>query len=109
VNRKTGNGFEPTMLNMPIVEGEKLKTAEGYAEVEFEDNSTLRVAPNSLVEFPLLALRSSGAKASTVNVVRGMVYVNLQSTKGNEFLLVAGGKNVTVTPSTYLRMMVAED
>jgi hypothetical protein len=106
LDRKTGNGFEATMPNMPIVEGEKLRTGEGYAEVEFEDNSTLRVTPNSLVEFPLLALRSSGAKASTVNVVQGMVYVNLQSTKDNEFALVAGGKKMAVAPSTHLRMMV---
>jgi len=63
LDRKTGNGFEATMSNMPIIEGEKLRTADGYAEIEFEDNSTLRVAPHSLVEFPLLALRSSGAKA----------------------------------------------
>jgi FecR protein len=108
LDRKTGNGFEQTMPNMPIVQGEKLRTAEGYAEVEFEDNSTLRVAPNSLVAFPLLALRSSGAKASTVNVVRGMVYVNLQSTKDSEFLLAAGGAKMTVAPSTHLRMTVED-
>jgi FecR protein len=108
LDRKTGNGFETTMPNMPIIEGEKLRTAEGYAEVEFEDNSTLRVAPNSLAEFPLLALRSSGAKASTIQVVRGMVYVNLQSTKGNEFVLRAGDQTMTVSPSTRMRMTVGE-
>jgi FecR protein len=106
LDRKTGNGFEQTMPNMPIIQGEKLRTADGYAEVEFEDNSTLRVAPNSLVEFPLLALRSSGAKASTIEVVRGMVYVNLQGTKGNEFVLRAGDQTMTVSPSTHMRMMV---
>jgi hypothetical protein len=109
LDRKTANGFEPTMQNMPIIEGEKLRTAEGYAEVEFEDNSTLRVAPHSLVEFPLLAMRSSGAKASTVNVVQGMVYVNLENTKDNEFLLVAGGKKMAVAPSTHMRMMVESE
>jgi hypothetical protein len=108
LDRKTGNGFEATMPNMPIIEGEKLRTAEGYAEVEFEDNSTLRVAPNSLVEFPLLALRSSGAKASTIQVVRGMVYVNLESTKGNEFVLRAGDQTMTVSPSTHMRMTVQD-
>jgi hypothetical protein len=106
LDRKTGYGFEATMPNMPIVEGEKLRTDEGYAEVEFEDNSTLHVAPNSLVEFPLLALRSSGAKASKVNVVRGTVYVNLESTKGNEFLLWACGRKMTVAPATHLRVTV---
>ncbi|NYF88431.1 FecR family protein [Tunturiibacter empetritectus] len=108
LDRKTGNGFEETMPNMPIVQGQRLRTADGYAEVEFEDNSTLRVAPNSLVEFPLLALRSSGAKASTIQVVRGMVYVNLQSTKGNEFVLRAGDQTMTVSPSTHARMTVAD-
>jgi hypothetical protein len=106
LDRKTGNGFEATMTNMPIIQGEKLRTAEGYAEVEFEDNSTLRVAPHSLVEFPLLALRSSGAKASTIQVVRGMVYVNLQGTKGSEFALRAADQTMTVSPSTHMRMTV---
>jgi hypothetical protein len=106
LDRKTGNGFESTMPNMPIIEGEKLRTDEGYAEVEFEDNSTLRVAPHSLVEFPLLALRSSGAKASTVHVVQGLVYVNLQNTKGNEFVLLAENEKMTVSPSTHMRMAV---
>jgi len=108
LDRKTGLGFEQTMQNMPIVEGEKLKTEDGYAEVEFEDNTTMRLAPNSQVDFSLLALRSSGAKASTMNVVKGTVYVSTESTKGNEFLLVAGETKVTVAPSTHLRLQVNE-
>ena len=108
LDRKTGLGFEQTMQNMPIVQGERLRTADGFAEVEFEDNSTLRLAPNSQVDFSLLALRSSGAKASTMNVVKGTVYVVTESTKGNEFLLVAGDTKMTVTPSTHLRLEVAE-
>jgi len=104
LDRKTSNGFEQTMQNMPIIEGERLRTADGYAEVEFEDNSTLRLAPNSLVDFSLLALRSSGAKASTMKVVQGTVYVTTESTKGNEFLLVAGETKLTVSPSTHLRL-----
>ena len=45
----------------------------------------MRLAPESQVDFSLLALRSSGAKASTMNVVKGTVYVSTESTKGNEF------------------------
>ncbi|MCU1252861.1 MAG: hypothetical protein JWQ49_5890 [Edaphobacter sp.] len=108
LDRKTGLGFEQTMQNMPIVEGEKLKTEDGYAEVEFEDNTTMRLAPNSQVDFSLLALRSSGAKASTMNVVKGTVYVSTESTKGNEFLLVAGDTKMTVAPSTHFRLQVNE-
>ena len=108
LDRKTGLGFEQTMQNMPIVEGQRLRTDDGYAEVEFEDNSALRLAPESQVDFPLLALRSSGAKASTMNVVKGTVYVSTESTKGNEFLLVAGETKMTVAPSTHLRLQVNE-
>jgi hypothetical protein len=104
LDRKTGAGFEQTMQNMPIVQGERLATADGYAEVEFEDNSTLRLAPNSDVSFPLLALRSTGAKASTMKVLKGTVYVSTESTKGNEFLLEAGDAKIVVTPSTHLRL-----
>jgi len=104
LDRKTGHGFEQTMQNMPIVEGEKLQTADGFAEVEFEDNSTLRLAPNSRVDFPLLALRSTGAKASTMSLVKGTVYLNTESTKDNEFLLQAGEAKMMVAPSTHLRV-----
>jgi FecR protein len=104
LDRQTGSGFEQTMQNMPIVEGERLQTGDGFAEVEFEDNSTMRLAPNSRVDFPLLAMRSTGAKASTMNVVMGTVYVNTENTKGNEFLLLVGKTNMVVTPSTHLRL-----
>jgi hypothetical protein len=104
LDRNTGAGFERTMQNMPIVEGERLQTGDGYAEVEFEDNSTLRLTPNSGVTFPLLALRSSGAKASTMKVTLGTVYVTTESTKGNEFLVEAGNAKMTVAPSTHLRL-----
>ena len=33
------------MANLPIVEKSRLQTGMGVAEVEFEDNSTLRLAP----------------------------------------------------------------
>src|ERR1700739_1759980 len=85
MDRGTGKGYEQTMQNMPIVEGAKLQTDEGYAEVEFEDGSTLRLTPDSRVVFSQLVLHGTGVKASTVNVERGTVYVNLENSKENEF------------------------
>jgi hypothetical protein len=67
LDRQTGKGFESAMANLPVIEGERLQTGNGVAEVEFEDNSTVRVAQNSLVEFPRLELLPSGAKASAIN------------------------------------------
>jgi FecR protein len=109
LDRQTGKGFEGAMANLPVVEGERLKTGEGVAEVEFEDNSTVRVAQNSLVEFPRLELLPTGAKASSVNVVQGMVYVNLLNTKGNEFTLNAGQNKITLPPDSHIRLWLTGD
>jgi Flp pilus assembly protein TadG len=109
LDRQTGKGFEGAMANLPVVEGERLKTGNGVAEVEFEDNSTVRVAQNSLVEFPRLELLPSGAKASSINVVQGMVYVSLVNTKGNEFTVNVGQNKINLPPDTHIRLQLTAD
>jgi hypothetical protein len=104
LDRATGK-VEATMTNMPIVEKSRLATgSDGYAEVEFEDGSTLRVAPNSQVNFPRLILHSTGAKATTVELAQGMAYVSLEKTKENEFTIKSGGSTITVPPGAHLRL-----
>jgi hypothetical protein len=107
VDRQTGKGFEGAMANLPVVEGSKLKTGNGVAEVEFEDNSTVRLAQNSEVEFPRLELLPSGAKASSVNVLQGTVYVSLINTKGNEFSVKFGQETVNLPPDSHVRLQMA--
>ena len=109
LDRQTGKGFELAMANLPVVEGEKLKTGDGVAEIEFEDNSTVRVAQNSMVEFPRLELLPSGAKASTLTVLQGTVYISLINTKGNEFTVNAGQQKITLPPDTHIRLQLTGD
>jgi ferric-dicitrate binding protein FerR (iron transport regulator) len=104
MDRGTGKGYEPVMQNMPIVEGARLQTDDGYAEVEFEDGSTMRLTPDSRVEFPQLVLRAAGAKVSTVKVERGTVYLSLENSKDNEFTVKAGQATMAVAPSTHMRL-----
>ena len=58
MDRDIGRGYEAAYTNLPIVQQSRLKTGEGVAEVEFEDNSTLRLTPHSSVEFAELRLNS---------------------------------------------------
>jgi hypothetical protein len=109
LDRQTGKGFESAMANLPVIEGETLKTGNGVAEVEFEDNSTVRVAQDSQIAFPRLELLPSGAKASSVNVIKGTIYVSLVNTKGNEFTVTAGQGKINLPPDTHVRLQLTQD
>jgi hypothetical protein len=77
IDKNTGLGFENAFLNLPVTQGTELKTLDrGRAEVEFEDGSTLRLAPNSTIQFSTLGLNDSGKRVSVINLVEGMAYVN---------------------------------
>ena len=77
VDRGTGQGFEKAALNMPMVEGMKVAAkADGRAEVEFEDGSTVRVTPDTRIDFSHLGLEESGARVSTLTLTQGMAYVD---------------------------------
>ena len=106
LDRNTGRGYEPAMANLPIVEQSRLETGMGIAEVEFEDNSTLRIAPSSIVEFPQLDRLPSGATASTVRLVKGTAYVSLLKTRGNEFNLLFGQQKLQLPPSSHIRLQL---
>ena len=106
LDRGTGQGFEAATPNMPIVESSRIRTGDGAAEIEFEDNSSLRVATDSVVEFPRLELRPSGATVSTVRIVKGMAYASLAPTKGNDFTLAFGQRTLQLAPSSHVRLEV---
>jgi FecR protein len=107
MDRNTGHGFETAMQNMPVTEGAKLKTDTGLAEVEFEDSSSLRVTPGTLIEFSQLELEPSGAKLSTIHVLAGTVYASLANTKGNETTLNFGSEKVSLLPASHVRLEMA--
>src|SRR5690349_1651824 len=52
VDRADGQGFDNGILNMPIVHGGRVWTRnDGRAEIEFEDASTIRLTPNTIINF----------------------------------------------------------
>jgi Family of unknown function (DUF6600) len=81
--------YEKALLNAPLVQGMTLKTGAGRAEVEFEDGSTVRLGPQTLLEFTTLSRRDSGALVSTMTVDNGLVYVDY---KGEKYVKASGGE-----------------
>src|ERR1700719_1888913 len=99
IDRATGDGFDKAFINLPVIEGSRLKTGkDGRAEVEFEDGSALR-----------LALGDDGQKLSTVQLVSGTVYANLRPKKsgekaGDQFALNFAHESVTVAGAAHFRL-----
>lgn len=108
VDRSAGRGFEPAMANLPIVEKNRLQTGAGVAEVEFEDNSTLRLGPDSTVEFPKLERLPGGTTASSAVVLKGIAYVSLMKTAGNEFNLLFGQQALRLPGGIHIRLELGE-
>ena len=106
LDRKTDRGFEAAFANLPIVQNQRLQTQEGLAEVEFEDNTTLRITPNTLIEFPALQRSSSGATITTVKILSGTLYASLANTKGNQFTVIVGNDTIALSPSSHIRLDV---
>src|SRR5580698_5849286 len=69
IDKNTGLGFENAFVNLPITQGTHLRTgATGRAEVEFEDGSSMRLAPNTTMDFSRLGLSDSGQRISEINL-----------------------------------------
>ena len=82
-----------------------MRTREnGRAEVEFEDGSTMRLTPNTTVEFSTLGLGDSGKRLSTVQLVEGKAYVNWLGKSGDEFTLNFSQEKVKLTQAAHFRV-----
>jgi ferric-dicitrate binding protein FerR (iron transport regulator) len=105
LDRSTGLKFEPAFTNLPIIRGERLRTQLGVAEVEFEDNSSLRLITDSQVDFPQLGRNDAGATTTTVHLVQGSMYVSLANSKTpSDFTIQVGAQTLTLTPASHLRV-----
>src|SRR4029077_1648815 len=75
----------------------------GRAEIEFEDGSTLRLTPNTTVEFSTLGLSDAGKRISAVDLVEGKAYVNWLG-KSDEFTLNFSQEKLKLTQAAHFRV-----
>jgi len=104
-----GKEFQRPLNHTAVIQGSIIRTGMGRAEVELQDQTTIRVGPDSVLAFPRLELLPSGTKASTVRGVRGTIYVSLMpdyiiDTRGNDFELAFGQQQLHLKPSGHVRL-----
>lgn len=111
IDRAAGQGFEKAFMNLPVIEGSKLKTgADGRAEVEFEDGSALRLGHATEVVFTGLSLGDAGQKIDVVQLVSGTAYVDLhpkaygKGKAADQFQLNFGHESLTVPEAAHFRV-----
>ena len=105
IDRNAGQGFEKAIVNMPITQGTRLETgADGRAEAQFENGTTLRLAPNSEVVFEQLGLSSSGAKISHVVVNNGTAYFNVRHKGKDQFSVAFDNRDLVLKHDAEFRV-----
>lgn len=104
-DRRDGQGYGRAIMNLPVVQGARLWTRgeDALAEVEFEDGSTLRLVPETAVEFQEMSLRGSGEKVTSVDVQNGTAYFDVRKHMG-DFRVTFGGQQVNVTGPASFRI-----
>ncbi len=104
LDRNTGRGYEGAFANIPIVQGSRLRTGQGVAEVEFEDNSTLRLVPDSEAVFVQLGRTATGSTLTTVDVTRGVAYASFGKAKGDAYTLTDGRTKILLGSPSHVRL-----
>jgi hypothetical protein len=101
-----GAGSQRAVINMPVVEGARVWTGnDGQAEIEFEDGSTVRIAPNTTLTFTALSLRDSGGRVNTLAISGATAYVDIPKlTKEDEFTIQLPNRAITLTHSVHFRI-----
>jgi hypothetical protein len=94
VRLDNGHGYESATMNVPLTERDWLQTgSDGWAEVQLEDGSLIRLAPNTVIAFTRLARASSGGTLTTVDLDQGEAQFKIKKHDDGDF-------NVTVKRST---------
>jgi hypothetical protein len=105
---RPGEDWEDARLNLPIQEGVKLRTAEGYAEVEFEDSLTLRLGTNATVEFSELGLQNGG-RVTKLAMPQGTAILSAKLKRGDAASVVTPSLNLTIPHDSRFRMDIGPD
>ncbi len=104
--QRPGQDWQDAGLNLPIQEGFALRTADGYAEVEFEDALTLRLATNATVEFTGLTLQNGG-RVTKLTIPQGTAILSAKLKREDALSVAASNLNLNLTRSGRFRLDIS--
>ena len=105
VRLDSGQGYESATMNVPLTERDWLQTgSDGWAEVQLEDGSLIRLAPNTVIAFTQLARASSGATLTTVDLDQGEAAFKVTKHDDGEFNVTVKKNTIALKQSGSLRV-----
>jgi uncharacterized membrane protein YgcG len=104
LDKGDGRGFSTAYLNMPVTQDSKLWARDGQAEVEFEDGSSIRLTPDTIVVFNDLSLDNNGGRNSSVELQQGTAYFDIRRRDSDHFQLQFGREQVQLLKSARFRV-----
>lgn len=105
VRLDTGHGYESATMNVPLTERDWLQTGhDGWAEVQLEDGSLIRLAPDTVIAFTQLARASSGATLTTVDLDQGEAEFKITQHNDGDFNVTVKKNTIALTRSSSFRV-----
>ena len=104
IDKSDGHGFGTAYLNMPVTHQSKLWARDGQAEVEFEDGTSIRLTPDTIVGFSDLSLDHSGRRNSLVELEQGTAYFDIRHRGTDSFEVQFGHDRLQSTKSAHFRI-----
>ena len=101
--QRPGSDWEQAKLNLPIQQGFRLQTGNGYAEVEFEKGLAVRLAHNSSLEFTELSLLD-GRRVTKINLSAGTVIITARLSRSDDLSIAASNLRLAVARSAQFRV-----
>jgi hypothetical protein len=101
--QRPGGDWEDAKLNLPIQQGFRLQTTDGYAEVEFEQGLAMRVANNSSIEFTELSLVES-RRVTKLNLSAGTAVITARLSRHDELSITTPNLRLAVPHSAGFRV-----
>ncbi len=99
---------EPAVSNMPIFEGTEIATTDsGRAELQFEDGSSIRLSPNSILVLSVLQQQGTNTRTEIV-MQSGLAYFELQPSSADHSFRVSYG-SASFSASSFAVVRVLRD
>jgi FecR protein len=105
VRLDNGHGYESATMNVPLTESNWLQTgSDGWAEVQLEDGSIIRLAPDTTIAFTELGRSSSGGTVTTVDLDQGEAEFKITKRDDSDFQVTVKKNTIVLAHSGSFRV-----